>query len=68
MALALMTLLAAGVACRKEELKPEPDIVPDGLSAVASLPPMTKVQYGEDADGNLCGKWERGDVIFAVDG
>lgn len=68
MALALMTLLAAVVACRKEELKPEPDIVPDGLSAVASLPPMTKVQYGEDADGNLCGKWEKGDVIFAVDG
>lgn len=59
-------VMISAVACHKENFKPEAES--DGLTAVALMAPMTKVQYDEGADGRLCGKWEKGDVILALDG
>ena len=63
--LAAVVMLSA-IACHKENFKPEPE--DGGLTAVALMAPMTKVQYEEGADGRLCGKWEKGDVILALGG
>lgn len=63
--LAAVVMLSA-IACHKENFKPEPE--DGGLTAVALMAPMTKVQYEEGADGRLCGKWEEGDVILALGG
>ena len=53
-------------SCMKEELVESVRPGVNAISVTASMPSSTRTSYDEGADGNLYGRWEKGDRVYAM--